>query len=55
MAAEKSTLEMEKSAQVKKKDKLKTELAQLQQDSANKEKEFFALHNLNDVVKGSVT
>ena len=32
---------MEKGAQVKKKDKLKNELAQLQQDSANKEKEFY--------------
>ena len=45
---------MEKGAQVKKKDKLKNELAQLQQDSANKEKEFYQLHTLNDVIKGQV-
>ena len=41
LAAEKSTLEQERTAQVKKKDKLKSELTQLTSDTAAKEKEFY--------------
>jgi len=41
IAAEKSTLELEKATQVKKKDKLKNELTQLTTDSTAKEKDLY--------------
>ena len=53
LQAEKQELETEKASQVKKKDKLNTELTQLKEDLSNKQKDLKQIATANDNVSSS--